>query len=567
MADTSNEDCDSALADGDADRALQAAIERLRHDKNDVDALAACYRAYTQKNDSANAIKVLQIILKVAPRADWAYVALGRLSVATGKLRQAESMLRLALQKCPDDAEAHASAGILFSELNKLSAGEWHFRRALEIAGPDCDVLSNLALNLTQQGRTDDADVLYRQANEIAPDNVRALAYWSKLKEIRGELDEAKRLLARADAKQPGSVQLLQATLLARSGRPEEALALIDARPRLNGDALLERGQLHDRLGRYAEAWSDFEAANSALAEEAGGLSYDTAAVEAFFDALKGFFFAESMSGFPVASLRTDVAQPIFIVGAPRSGTTLVERILATHSRIQAGGELPFIADLREFSEKILPGPNFPQNLAAIRLGDERYAAQMFRDYYLVRRDERIRVDHGIAFVTDKMPFNEIYLPLIRMAFPQSPVIYVLRHPLDVAISMFSNKLNHGFHCSYRFENIIHHLTAVLKLHRHYRQQSGQDDIEVRYESMVGDPEAATRRLLDYIGVPFEAGCLEFHNQGRYSATPSYSQVTEPITNRSVGRHGHYQKQLLPYSVLFEPLLELTGYASNAGHH
>jgi hypothetical protein len=142
------------------------------------------------------------------------------------------------------------------------------------------------------------------------------------------------------------------------------------------------------------------------------------------------------------------------------------------------------------------------------------------------------------------MPFNEMYLPLIRLAFPESPVVHVSRHHLDVAVSMFSNKLNHGFHCAYRIEDILHHLNAVAELHEQYRQQFDTREFILRYEKLASDPESTVRKLLDYIGLPFEERCLRFHEERHFIATPSYRQVDSKISSRSVGRHRNYRRQL-----------------------
>ena len=129
------------------------------------------------------------------------------------------------------------------------------------------------------------------------------------------------------------------------------------------------------------------------------------------------------------------------------------------------------------------------------------------------------------------MPFNECYLPLIRMAFPQAPIIHLVRHPLDVVVSMFANKLNHGFYCAYSPEGIVHHLLAV---HEHYRRQMTSGEIVVQYERLVGDPEAQTRRLLQAAGLSFEDACLTPQKQNVYSATPSYAAVGDAINTRAV---------------------------------
>jgi len=263
----------------------------------------------------------------------------------------------------------------------------------------------------------------------------------------------------------------------------------------------------------------------------------------------------------PRAKPRPDTAQPIFVMGFPRSGTTLVEQILCSHSAIAAGGELPFVADMSKQASSLYPAAErFPENLAYSWMADYHYTATLFRDYYLARAEQYGLLKSGITFFTDKMPFNEIYLPLIKMAFPNAKVVRVVRHPLDVCVSMLSNNMTHGFHCGYRIEDISNHLTAVHDLVEHYGKELELNELVLRYETLVADQEGQTRKLLDYLGLPFEAACLQFHENRRYAPTPSYAQVTEKLNDRSIGRYQHYARQLEPYVPRLRKMMAAYGY-------
>jgi hypothetical protein len=173
-----------------------------------------------------------------------------------------------------------------------------------------------------------------------------------------------------------GEVDLLRAQYLARDGRVDEALASLEAAPVLNGDALLERGRLRDRAGRHAEAWQDFVAGKQKLAAEAGGVRYETAAVEQFMSRLDRYFTRPVFARLPRASRRRDVPQPLFICGFPRSGTTLVEQVLASHPAIRAGGELPFAGEWRDLGHRLLPSREpFPLNLDGAMTADRHHLA------------------------------------------------------------------------------------------------------------------------------------------------------------------------------------------------
>ena len=511
---------------------------------------------------------MLKSVLTREPRTDWAYNELIELLFIMGRHADADNLARTALRVNPLNAQAHNLFGTLLSEQNDLPSGEWHFRRALEVGGEQGMFLANLALNLMKQGRTDEAEIFFVKADVLEPGNLKTLAHWSKLHEVTGDMQRAWNLLERAAAAAPDSdINLLRANHLIRSGKAPDALALLDASPHLSGDARLERGRLLDRLGRYDEAWDDLVAGKQLLAQEAGGLKYDAAAVETFFARLKRFFVAANLRQLPTAALRTDVPQPVFIVGFPRSGTTLIEQVLTSHSAVRAGGELSFLGELRQFALSQFPGPEgFPDNLARVCAADRRWAATIFRDYYLARAEQYGLTTPGKQCFTDKMPFNEIWLPLLRMAFPQAKVVRVVRHPLDVCISMLSHNMTHGFHCGYRIEDIVHHLLAVADLDAHYaRERSAvglNRELILSYESFIADQQGETARLLDFLGLPFESDCLNFHQSRRYAPTPSYAQVTERLNDRSIGRHRHYARQLAPLLPRLQPLIAARGYSN-----
>lgn len=542
------------------------------------------YQTLRREGNLLAAAETLKSLLTREPRTDWAYNELIELLLIMGRHADADTLARTALRVNPLNAQAHNLFGTVLSEHNDLPSGEWHFRRALELAGEQPMFLANLALNLMQQGRTDEAEGHFIKADALEPGNLKTLAHWSKLYEVTGNMSKAWELLERAAAASPGTdIELLRANHLSRVGKAAEALAILDSAPRLTGDARLERGRLLDRMGRYDEAWNDLVAGKQLLAAEAGGLTYNAPAVEAFFGKLKRFFVAATLRELPTAALRSDMPQPVFIVGFPRSGTTLIEQVLTSHSAVRAGGELSFLGELRQFALAQFPGPeSFPDNLARVCAADRRWAATLFRDYYFARAEQYgltgsapaiagISAVHGgqKKFFTDKMPFNEVWLPLLRMAFPQAKVVRVVRHPLDVCVSMLSHNMTHGFNCGYRIEDIVHHLLAVADLDAHYaRERSAQQwdlrlnrELILSYESFIADQQGETQRLLDFVGLPFESACLNFHQNRRYAPTPSYAQVTERLNDRSIGRHRHYSRQLAPFLAKLQPLLAARGYS------
>jgi tetratricopeptide (TPR) repeat protein len=552
----------AAFERGDVATAAAAAESLLKLDARDLQALQLRYLVQHRRGETAAAAETLQAAIAIDPRADWAYNSLIQILMAAGRRPDAEQFARVALRVNPRNAQAHHLFGTILSEQNDLPAGEWHFRRALELAPDQARSQLNLAINLMRQGRTAEADPLFAQADAMAPRDVTTLAHWSKLYEVQGDLKLAGDLLDRAAAASSAEhVNLLRVNYLARAGHAADALAMLDAAPALNGDARLERGRLNDRLGRYEEAWVDFVEGKSKLAAQGGGLEYQAKAVETFFARLREFFVRANVQLLPRAATRTDLPQPIFVLGFPRSGTTLIEQVLASHSQVRAGGELPFMTELRRLTNQLFPVPEpFPENLSRTWTADNGYAASLFRDYYFARADQYGLLKPGKRHFVDKQPFNEIWLPVLRMAFPAAKIVHVVRHPLDVCVSVMSNSLTHGFNCGYRIEDIVHHFAAVFDLVEHYRRELDLGAHELRYESFVRGQDAETRRLLAYLDLEFEESCLSFHETRRYAPTPSYAQVTERLNDRSIGRHRHYAAHLKPFLPQLAPLMARYGY-------
>ena len=158
------------------------------------------------------------------------------------------------------------------------------------------------------------------------------------------------------------------------------------------------------------------------------------------------------------------------------------------------------------------------------------------------------------------MPFNEVWLPLITMAFPHAKIVRVVRHPLDVCVSMMSNNLTHGFNCGYRIEDTCIISRRFSTWSSTIAASSGTTNI--CSATSRSSPTRSTRpaRLLAYLGLPFDEACLRFHENRRHAPTPSYAQVIEPLNDRSIGRHRHYARQLAPFLPRLEPIMAAHDY-------
>ncbi|HEY3639318.1 MAG TPA: sulfotransferase [Rhizomicrobium sp.] len=513
--------------------------------------------------------EALRRILQQDPNDLVATTELCTLLFNRGETEECEVLARSCLRLMPLNPTIQSVMGLLLSQRGRPAAGEFHFRRVIELDGVKSSVANNLAFCLKLQGKVEESEEWYRKAVELAPEDPGPLVGWSNLEEARRNIPRAWELLHEAESRTNGQMEfsLERATLLGREGRTNDAIAELsksreDGR-KLQANTLYERGRLYDKMERFDEAWADFVEANR-LVREVQRRRYNDAQAKDLASECQKFFRRTRMKLIPRADLDPSLPQPIFVVGYPRSGTTMVEQTLSAHPLISAGDELTFIADLTRIAPRWIASPNpFPGCLTDLWMGDNRLAPNQFRDYYLRRSQELGIFEEGAKFFTDKMPLNETHLGLIHILFPHAPIIHVRRHPLDILTSNFSNFLTHGFNQSFDVKTIAQHYALIDGLVEHYKEQLDLNYLEIRYEELVSDQEKHVRRMLEFIGVEFDPRCLSFHENQRYARTASYAQVTEKLYDKSVYRYRHYRKHLDQAVVILRPTLSRLGYPTD----
>ncbi|WP_419759600.1 tetratricopeptide repeat-containing sulfotransferase family protein [Acidisoma sp.] len=558
-----------ADAAGDAATAGQLCLDVLELAPDCLPALGLLsnIRATQGRPEAAEAL--LRRIVALAPNNFTATQDLALMLFGRGSLAAAEFHARNAIRIAPESPVAHNLMGMILTETNRPQAGEYHYHRVLTLTGNrDPILLANLGWNLKNQGRMEEARSLYRESLAAAPQIRQTLIGYVRLEEADRRFEAAAKTLDLAQAAYPADQQLrlARAVLLGRTGARREAIALIDRMGEENDGQLgpielLEKGRLLDRLGRFDDAWSAF-VEGKRLALERSGQGYMDEAAAREIDRLRRFFTASRLALLPRAGVSGHGPQPIFILGFPRSGTTLVEQTLSAHPRIAAGDELPVIHEISQIMGRVLDSPlTYPEALAELWMGDQREGLDTLRDLYLQKVRQLGVLRPGAVRFTDKMPLNETHLGLIALLFPTAPLLHVLRHPLDIMVSAFSNHFTHGFYCASALETAARHYARVADLVAHYRAAMPLRYLAVRYEDIVSQQEAKVAEMLSFIGEDFDPACLTFHRNGRYARTASYAQVTEPLYDHSVGRWRHYRRHLEPVMPILAPVMERLGYA------
>lgn len=553
----------AAFQSGRHAEAEKLAAEARSQDRASLDAIEILALTHSGRGDVAGAERLLREAIAIDSRPRWPHDDLAMMLFDSGRVVAAEAACRAAIAADPGNPQPEMMLGNILSEREELVAGATHLRRAIALAGEHPQLLANLGRNLQRQGALSDAEPLLRRAVAAMPDALPPLAWLAELLEQARRFDEAAAMLDRAErlARAQGSdVTLQRAALLSRTEDWRDGLALLDAEPGLSGAALLQRGRMRDRAGRHAEAWRDFTDGKAALSA-ASARRYARAEVERLIADLTSFFRPERFAALAPASVRDDVPQPIFILGFPRSGTTLTEQVLASHSGVRAGGELPFAAELAAMATERTRGA-FPTHVNDLDAATRATLAIDLRDHYVARAEAFGLLAPGTSFFTDKMPLNELYLPLLRLAFPAAPLVAVGRHPLDVMVSAMSRDFTHGFNCGYRLEDAARHYALIDTLMAEWRKLPGIAPHQLRYENFVAAQMGETEALMAHIGLPMEPGQLAFHESQRFAPTPSYAQVQEPLNDRSIGRWRHYARELEPARAILAEAIARGGYAA-----
>jgi tetratricopeptide (TPR) repeat protein len=397
--------------------------------------------------------------------------------------------------------EIHLNRAVILSDhLARHDEAEAELKAALEIRPDYLAALLNLGNLHEDRGNREAAQAAYRRALDIAPDNALALS----------------RLAGVVDAKS-------DATDL--SGRLKEAISRErDAAARADlGFAL---GRLLDARGEYDEAFGAYEAANRASAESFGAQfgPYDRAAQERFVDRSIATFHEPADGG-------DSTAPAIFILGMFRSGSTLIEQILAGHSRIVSGGELDLIPALVSGIEP------YPEAVAAA----EEATTEHWRKFYLAGLAPFAREG---SLVTDKRPDNFLHIGLIKTLFPAAKIVHTRRNRLDNLLSLYFLHLGPGMPYALDLADAAHWFDEYERLIAHWKHLYPNDIFDVDYDALVRGPERVIRGLLGFLGLDWEDRLLDFHRRDAAVKTASVWQVRESLHARSSGRWKNYESPL-----------------------
>jgi tetratricopeptide (TPR) repeat protein len=533
----------NALRDqGKLDEAITSFGRAIELEPDYVEAHSNLGNALRQQGRIDEAIACWRRTVELRPDFSEAHYNLSVAYTDQGKFAEAVACCRRAVELKPDFAEAYNNLGNALRELGSLDEAAACCRKSLGLRPDLVDAHNNLGNALMDQGKLEEAAACYRRAVELSPDFAKSHFNLGIVCEQSGDLAGAEDCFRAALRRNPRfALAHYNLDMLLRGKLQAEDLA---AQRRLLAEKDLpdsERLLLHfglalvlDSLGEYVAAAEHLEHANSLqlAAWRRRGREYapqeHALLVARMIEATTPDFFAR------VRDFGLESEVPVFVVGLPRSGTTLIEQILASHSQVFGGGELPFALDtLTALGER---EADFIDGLRRIDLQTaQRLAA---------RHLERLRGLHGTALrIVDKLPENYLYLGMLAALFPRARFIHCRRDLRDVAVSCWMTHFQ-----QLRWANDPQHIAsrflAYQRIMAHWRQVLPVSMLEVDYEATVAGLEGVARRLVAWCGLEWEPSCLDFHQGKRTVSTASAVQVRQPVYQTSVERWRHYEQPL-----------------------
>lgn len=483
---------------------------RLTHANSGVNATLLACEIEAARGDFGKALEIVTAAL--ARDGEYGALQLKRAEVLMALRRRSEAFAaadRAVSVGEPDPALLHTVAAMYMNTNNPARAKPLLYR-ALELAPGEPSLLYTAALSHFFLNETAEADALLARMLQVVPDNGNA---WH----VRSQL----------------------ATHTPAANHIAELRSVL-ARPHLHEqDRMLVSFALAKELEDVGEFAQSFDALLQANRIKRATLTYDAAS-----DARDMQNVAAHYSKPAMQALRggDETAGPIFIVGMPRTGTTLVERILGSHSQVASVGE----------------AVDFPEEMASLarathaRLGltdPDLLRASLQMDFGELGRRYLAAVRQlsgGHRYTIDKLPFNFRYTGLIHKALPKAAIVHLTRDPMDTCYAVFKTTFINAYHFSYKLEEVAEYFVAYRRMMDHWHAVMPGVILDVRYEDLVADPEAQCRRLLAHCGLPWEEEVLDFHNSKKASTTASTAQVRRPIYKSSVQKWRNFARELQP---------------------
>ena len=526
-----------------------------------------------KENDIAAAAKICKDFLVANPKDSRGYNLVGKMLLAKNNPIQALANFNLAIEYSPENAEYQTNAGNCCLLLNMQNDAHSYLEKSLNLEPHNTNTLYSIARFYINYQALDKAIEPLEMILKIDEKFIRAYELLSDTYERLNNIDSMTQTLAKAELLFPSEPSLFLSNARLKIRKKEYAAAEAMLRNIINnpnshnkwrlGSAYFELGKILDRSGKYDEAFACYSSSQSLL-REANQAMFERLNVE--FDSLinscKRWFIKKNVKDWPTQAY-SDVNYPVFLIGFPRSGTTLAEQILSAHNKILTTQEAPImdlcLKQLPLIFNKVV---TYPDILAKLNSND----IEKLQKFYLSEM-AKLFPQQNISkkLIVDKMPFNMLCIGMIYKLFPAAKIIMMIRDPRDAVLSCFMQTFNHTTAMSkmYSLESTSAVYKQSFELYNQYIDVFNPVILEVKYEDLLDNTEKISREMTDFIGIEWDESVLRYYDKDKQRATttPSYEAVTKPIYKSSSGRWKNYQQHFNSQTLSnLEPFIKQFGY-------
>lgn len=525
---------------------------------------------HLQQGRPADAEAEIRHAIRVKPDEAKYFNSLGNALMALGRTDEALEAFDAALRRDPAFPGAAYNRATVLLGLGRLRAAEQAFRTLHGQGARDAALFVNLATCLIKQNRIPEALDCCREGAAAAPGNAILLATRASACELANDLGGAEAAVREALALQPDLPQarLILARVLRRRKRSEEALAVLEpVLAHLKGgddhvEALYEQGLILDTLGRAEGAFAAFRESNALMAARPAGRATDPDRYRDRLRRLRRWATGERLAALAAEAPAAAGPAPVFFVGFPRSGTTLMEQVLKAHPGVVTTEERSPLPVVMQMAEKLGErwGLGYPECLSSLGAAEKAKLAEVF----WAEAERMVGEPLDGRILVDKLPLNIVDLPLATAILPDAKALVALRDPRDACLSCFIQKFvpNDAMANFFDIGRTAETYAEVMGLWLHYRDILPLPWMEYRYEDLVADFDATVRKVLDFTGAGWDDEVARYREkaEARTIATPSYRDVTSAVYSRSVARWRAYAKDLAPVLPQLEPFVAAFGY-------
>ena len=535
---------------GRAERAIEHLSRSIKNADGDAEVYGQLGDAYTKLQRWEEAIEAYQHVLARHAEDVGTIIKLGNAFIAAQLLTKAISLYERAIETLPDNALLHRHLGASLHKMGQMQEAITCFEQALRLRPDYVGARIDFALVLRQLGKTEEALVQLEEAIDLEPGDVDAHMSLALTFRQMGQTELAVERLEQFLSARPtcGSAYYH----ISLMNPKQELIPVVEkliSDPRLpNDDAInchFALGNIFAASKSFDRAFRHFLKANTLHRQT---FSYDPEENIQVFDRLikvysRDFFQSKRQSG-------SASELPVFIVGMPRSGTTLVEQILSSHNSVHGAGEIEALPGVnRSIAQQLNYASPLPECMSLV---DEKIVEECSARYL---RELALHCPTALR-ITDKLPGNFARIGLIKTLFPHARIVHCQRNPLDNCISLFFHNFM-ALSCSFELKELGQYYLDHQRLMSHWQNLFPGEIFTLRYEELVMDQERVSRQLVDYLGLEWDDQCLDFHNNERKVMTPSNMQVRQPIYKHSMNRWKQYEKHLQPLIEVLQPVLDI----------